>query len=148
MYVQLGCVQVYSIEGGLLANLVRLKSPAVKIYAFNLGISVGLGVGVELKLDVKLRVELLASGAASASGASSASSCCSTSELGSDDKDSSELMFIVLKIRIECIKHLALNSRHLYRQFGLEFSLRGDGGSSGRCQNFHYDVTTLYAGTT
>ena len=145
MYVQLGCIQVYNIEGGLLDSLVRLKSPAVKIYAFDLGISVGLGVGVELKLDVKLRVELLAGGAAGASGAGSASSCGSAGELGGDDKDSLELMFIVLIIRIESLKHLTLNSRHLYRHFGSEFSPRWQ---RWRCQNFHYDVTTLYAGTT
>jgi hypothetical protein len=113
---------VYNIKGRSLDSLVHSKSLAIKIYAFDLGISVGLGVGVKLKLDVKLRVELLTSGAASASSARSASSCSSASELGGDDKDSLELMFIVLIIRIESLKHLTLNSRNLYRHFGSEFS--------------------------
>jgi len=58
-YWQLGCIQLYNTDGGLLVNLVRLKSPVVKIYALDLGISIGLGGSVELKLDVKLRIELL-----------------------------------------------------------------------------------------
>jgi hypothetical protein len=113
---------VYNIKGRLLDSLVHSKSLVVKIYAFDLGISVSLGVGVKLKLDIKLRVELLTSSAASASSASSASSCGSASELSSNNKDLSELMFIVLIIRIKLLKHLTLNSRYLYKHFRSEFS--------------------------
>ena len=37
--MQPGCVQLYNTEDGVVANLVRLKSPAVKTYALVLGIS-------------------------------------------------------------------------------------------------------------
>jgi hypothetical protein len=74
----------------LLANVVRLKSLAVKMYTFDLRIFVAFGANDRVK--VKLWTKLLGI-------ASNASSCCS-SELGGGDKDSSELMFIVLAIRI------------------------------------------------
>jgi hypothetical protein len=74
----------------LLANVVRLKSLAVKMYAFDLKIPVAFGAddGVDLKLWTKLL-----------GIASNASSCC-FSKLGGSDKDLLELMFIVLIIRI------------------------------------------------
>jgi hypothetical protein len=64
------------------------KESAVKIYALDLGISVGLGASVELKLDVKLCTELL--GIAGIAG-----SWGSAGELGGGDKDSLELMFML-----------------------------------------------------
>jgi hypothetical protein len=39
LYRQLGCAQLYNTEAGVVDSLVRVKSPAVKIYALVFGIS-------------------------------------------------------------------------------------------------------------
>jgi hypothetical protein len=94
LYEQVGCVQTYSTEAGDVASLVRVKSPAVKIYALVFGIlnsSTLEGVGVDCVDCVEPKVrELLGNIGSSVSG-----KVGDSGDSGGGVKEPVELMILV-----------------------------------------------------